>query len=181
MDYRGNGLDIILQAFHWNLVKTKRTGTIDGNDKSWYQIFSSLVTEISNMGFTIVYLPPPWRDDSHWEKGEKYGGGEGYFWHDFDLDSRYGTKKQLTELITKLHEKKIKVIVDLVTNHRDCSRMKRDVWKYAGSCWAGTDRDTGGTFMDGQFDLALSNKTVSGRIVKARMNIITKDLERGGS
>jgi hypothetical protein len=27
---RGNKKDIILQAFHWNLVKTKGTGTLDG-------------------------------------------------------------------------------------------------------------------------------------------------------
>ena len=42
MSARGNGQDIILQAFHWNLVKTKGTGTIDGRPESWYLILSNL-------------------------------------------------------------------------------------------------------------------------------------------
>ncbi len=167
MACRGNGKDIILQAFHWNLVKTRGTGTIDGSDKSWYRILTDMTEEIAGLGFTMVYLPPPWRDDSNWENAGKHGGGEGYYWHDFDLDSRYGTKKELQALIAGLHAHGIKVIIDLVTNHRDSTRMKKDIWPYPGSAWAITGRDTGGTFMGGENDLNLSNQEVSGRIVQA--------------
>ncbi|HNO25905.1 MAG TPA: hypothetical protein PKK94_23180, partial [Leptospiraceae bacterium] len=73
---RGNGKDILLQAFHWNLVKTKGTGTVDGSDKSWYGILTERAPQIASDGFTIVYLPPPWVDDSHWEGNGKHGGGE---------------------------------------------------------------------------------------------------------
>jgi len=164
---RGNGKDIILQAFHWNLVKTQGTGTVDSAGKSWYAILTSLVPKIAASGFTMVYLPPAWRDDSAWSHGGRHGGGEGYYWHDFDLDSRYGTKAEMATLISALHAKNIKVIVDLVTNHRDGNRMQKDVWPYPGDCWARGGRDTGGTFMGGEFDLNLSNQTVNTRIREA--------------
>ena len=64
---RGNGKDIILQGFHWNLVKTAGTGTLDSRGESWYSILKSRMKEISTIGFTILYLPPPWVDDSHWD------------------------------------------------------------------------------------------------------------------
>ena len=167
MPARGNGKDIILQAFHWNLVKTQGTGTIDCDNKSWYAILSEMADEIQAIGFTVVYLPPPWRDDSVWESNGKHGGGEGYFWHDFDLDSRYGTKKELTALIKMFHKLGLKVIVDLVTNHRDGSRMQKDIWEYPGDSWAKYDGDDGGTFMDGTYDLALHMPNVHKRFCKA--------------
>jgi len=174
MAHRGNGKDIILQAFHWNLVKTQGDGTLDERSQSWYSILEGMSDRIADAGFTMVYLPPPWRDDSAWEGCGRHGGGEGYFWHDFDLDSRYGTKKELTSLISTLHKKKIKVIVDLVTNHRDRMRMKNDVWPYPGECWANGGRDTGGSFFDGKCDLNLSSTTVSSRITQA-MNELMDD------
>ncbi len=161
---RGNGKDIILQAFHWNLVKTTGDGTIDGCGKSWFRMLSDLSGRIARAGFTIVYLPPLWRDDSVWHSGGRHGGGEGYFWHDFDLNSRYGTKEELKELVELLHKKDIKVIADLVTNHRDGTRMKNDIWEYPGPCWAVSGGDEGGSFMDGKFDLNLSNPIVHQRI-----------------
>lgn len=167
MNEQGNGRDIILQAFHWNLVKTQGTGTLASSRLSWYQILYNMADEIAHIGFTIVYLPPPWRDDSAWEANGIHGGGEGYFWHDFDLDSRYGTKAQLINLISKLHKLGLKAIIDLVTNHRDHSRMQKDVWPYPSPCWALGGVDPGGSFMDGKCDLALDYPVVNDRIVQA--------------
>jgi glucan 1,4-alpha-maltotetraohydrolase len=174
MSARGNGQDIILQAFHWNLVKTQGTGTIDGRPDSWYSILFQMVEKIAAFGYTVVYLPPSWRDDSSWDNNGKHGGGEGYFWHDFDLNSRYGTKAELTGLVSKFHALGIKVIVDLVTNHRDHSHMERDIWPYPGPHWAKGGVDCGGSFMDGSADLALDHPEVSSRIVAA-MDELTND------
>jgi glycosidase len=174
MSARGSGQDIILQAFHWNLVKTQGTGTIDGGPDSWYAILLKKAREIAAFGYTVVYLPPPWRDDSAWENDGKHGGGEGYFWHDFDLNSCYGTKAELVNLVTKLHSFGLKVIVDLVTNHRDHNRMQRDIWPYPGPHWAKGGEDDGGSFMDGTADLDLDNPEVSARIIAA-MDELTND------
>ena len=127
MATRGDGKDVLLQAFHWNLVKTQGTGTLAGRPESWYAILARKADEIASLDFSVVYLPPCWRDDSRWEAGGMHGGGEGYFWHDFDLDSRYGTKRELTDLIPRLHARGMKAIVDLVTNHQD-----RTAW--IGAC-----------------------------------------------
>jgi glycosidase len=167
IETRGNGQDIILQAFHWNLVKTQRTGTVDSEDKSWYRLLAERVDRIASLGFTIVYLPPPWIDDSAWYDGDIHGGGEGYFWRDFDLESRYGSKAELTELIAALHERGIKVIVDLVVNHRDRQRAKKDLWPYPGPCWRSGGRDTGAGFMQGDYDLNLGCPTVFERFREA--------------
>lgn len=164
---RGSGRDIILQAFHWNLVKTQGTGSIDGSDRSWYVILREMADEICRLGFTIVYLPPPWRDDSAWEAGGKHGGGEGYFWHDFDLSSRYGTKEELGALVRVLHERGLRVICDLVPNHRDRERMERDRWPYPGPCWRSGGQDTGAGFLDGRYDLALGHPEVRSRLCAA--------------
>jgi len=163
----GDGRDVILQAFHWNLVKTQGTGTMDGRPQTWYQVLTGMVDAIAGFGFTIVYLPPPWRDDSSWSAHGVHGGGEGYFWHDFDLDSRYGTKAQLTALVTALHARGLRVIVDLVPNHRDADRMEHDAWPRPGPCWAWGGHDTGGQFEQGAYDLALAHPVVYRRIREA--------------
>jgi alpha-amylase len=153
---------------------------MDGQDKSWYKVLESMADEISSIGFSIIYLPPPWVDDSHWEKDGKHGGGEGYFWRDFNLNSRYGSKEELKSLIAKFHKNNCKVIIDLVTNHRDRFRMKSDIWEYPGPAWfKGTGKDTGGLFMDGSCDLALDNSIVQNRVLSA-MNELMDDCGADG-
>jgi alpha-amylase len=172
---RGNGRDVILQAFHWNLVKTQGTGTLAGRGQSWWSILGSMMDQIAALGVSVLYLPPPWRDDSAWEAGGRHGGGEGYFWHDFDLDSRYGTRGELVELVAAAHARGLKVIADLVLNHRDGTQMKRDVWPYPGPQWARFSHDTGAAFLVGEWDLALDDPTVHAR-VRAAMNELLDDV-----
>jgi alpha-amylase len=157
---RGNGKDILLQGFHWNLTKTKGTGTIDSREESWYSILKNKVPEISQHGFTLLYLPPPWLDESHWEGNGKHGGGEGYFWHDFDLNSRYGSKEELKSLVASCHSFGIKVIVDIVLNHRDRARMQNNIWPYPGPHWRAGGKESGGAFLDGSCDLRLEHPEV---------------------
>ena len=166
---------MILQAFHWNLVKTQGTGTMDGRAESWYAVLTGLVAQIAALGATIVYLPPPWRDDSSWDKNGKQGGGEGYFWHDFDLDSRYGTSAELIALVAALHACGIKVIVDLVVNHRDRTRMQSDVWPWPGPHWARSGgHDTGAGFEKGENDLALDHPEVHARLLAAMNELLDR-------
>ncbi len=169
---RGNGNDIMLQAFHWNLVKTKGTGTMDGRGHSWYRELQSMAREIADAGFTLVYLPPPWIDDSLWEKDGRHGGGEGYFWRDFNLNSRYGTKEELKNLVSSFHEHNIKVIVDIVLNHRDRLRMQENIWPYPGPQWRVMGKDTGGAFLDGSSDLKLDHPDVYNAFYKALTELL---------
>ncbi len=173
MSTTGNGNDILLQGFHWNLTKTQGTGTFDNKSLSWYTELTRLAPKISADGFTMIYLPPPWSDDSEWYGHGKHGGGEGYYWHDFDLNSRYGSKEELKLLVAEMHRHGVKVIIDIVINHRDRTRMQKDIWPYPGEAWRTAGDDSGGRFMDGSADLNLTNPTVYTRIQQALSELQT--------
>jgi alpha-amylase len=132
---QSDGCEVVLEAFHWNLVKTQGTGTLDLRSESWYAILLASLDRIVANGFTTLILPPPWRDDSTWESEGKHGGGEGYFWHDFSLDSRYGTREELITLIKSAHERGLKLLADIVLHCRDAANMREDVWPHPGPAW----------------------------------------------
>jgi glycosidase len=115
----GGGDEIILQAWHWGSA-SKTPYNDPSVTGGWYNFITEQIQDIKDAGFTVLYLPPPWRDDSHWsdENGGE-GGGEGYYWRSQSLDSRYGTQADLQDLIDAAELRDIKVIFDMVPNHND--------------------------------------------------------------
>jgi alpha-amylase len=102
--------DVMLQAFYWD-VEPRFT---------WWTNLTGRVPDIADAGFTMVWLPPPY-------KGASGGFSVGYdpFDH-YDLGeynqrgttpTRYGTKAELTNLITSLHAANIQPLCDIVLNH----------------------------------------------------------------
>lgn len=106
--------DIILQTFYWAVPS--------GN---WYNTIASRLSEISNLGFTYIWLPPP---------SKTYGPGpnsnglqvgyEPYDYYDigeFDqqggISTRYGNKSDLLNLINLTNNLNISVMADIVLNH----------------------------------------------------------------
>jgi Alpha amylase, catalytic domain/Starch-binding module 26/Alpha-amylase C-terminal beta-sheet domain/Fn3 associated/Chitobiase/beta-hexosaminidase C-terminal domain/Secretion system C-terminal sorting domain len=90
----------MIQGFHW---------TSDVSTTKWYEVVKSNTTALQTAGFDAIWLPPP----------SKNTGGMGYIptvW--YDLNNSMGSQTQLTTLITDLHSKNIKVIADIVVNHR---------------------------------------------------------------
>jgi hypothetical protein len=64
---------------------------------------------MSKIGVTCVWMPPP--SDSV--------SPQGYLPRDlYHLDSQYGSESELRELISAFHDANIKVIADIVVNHR---------------------------------------------------------------
>ena len=75
----------------------------------WYDVVKNNAANLQNAGFDAIWLPPP----------SKSTGGMGYIptvW--YDLNNAQGTQAQLVSLITELHNKNIKVLADIVVNHR---------------------------------------------------------------
>ncbi len=112
---------IMLQYFHWYMPN-------DGN--LWKQIKSE-APKLREMGFTSIWFPPAY-------KGSNGGYGEGYNPYDlYDLGefdqkgsvrTKYGTRQEYLEAVDAVHENGMRVIADIVLNHKaggdECERVK---------------------------------------------------------
>ncbi|XP_074564012.1 alpha-amylase 3, chloroplastic isoform X3 [Curcuma longa] len=110
----GSGYEILCQGFNW---ESHRSG-------KWYAELSAKTVELASLGFTVVWLPPPTESVSP----------EGYMPKDlYNLDSRYGSIDELKHLVKKFHEVGVKVLGDVVLNHR-CAHYqnKNGVWNIFG-------------------------------------------------
>ena len=97
---KATGKEVMMQGFHW---------TTDASTTKWYEVIKSNSSTLQTAGFDAIWLPPP----------SKSTGGMGYIptvW--YDLNNAHGTQVQLASLIADLHAKNIKVIADIVINHR---------------------------------------------------------------
>ncbi len=98
--------DVLLQAFYWDSYQDKgygRTKWIDhlnGNSGS--------TAEEMGQWFDLIWLPPM----------SKATGGTGYIPSKYsDLNSDWGTKKKLEEMVEIFHKNGARVVADIVINH----------------------------------------------------------------
>ncbi|XP_030543703.1 alpha-amylase 3, chloroplastic [Rhodamnia argentea] len=110
----GTGFEILCQGFNWESHKPGR----------WYNELKEKASQLASLGFTVVWLPPPTDSVSP----------EGYMPTDlYNLNSRYGTIDELKDLVKKFHEVNIRVLGDVVLNHR-CAQHKNQngIWNIFG-------------------------------------------------
>ncbi|KAL6615931.1 hypothetical protein ACP70R_038201 [Stipagrostis hirtigluma subsp. patula] len=118
----GSGFEILCQGFNWESHKSGK----------WYVELGTKARELSSLGFTIIWSPPPTDSVSP----------EGYMPRDlYNLNSRYGTMDELREVVNKFHEAGIKVLGDAVLNHR-CAQFQNNngVWNIFGGRMNWDDR-----------------------------------------
>lgn len=110
----GSGFEILCQGFNWESHKSGR----------WYMELREKVAELSSLGFTVVWLPPPTDSVSP----------EGYMPKDlYNLNSRYGSTDELKGLVKRFHEVNIRVLGDAVLNHRCAEYQNQNgVWNIFG-------------------------------------------------
>ncbi|GIM08991.1 hypothetical protein Vretimale_12884 [Volvox reticuliferus] len=102
----GSGYEILLQGFNW-----------ESHRQRLYRQLSGRVKDIADAGFTAIWMPPP--SDSV--------SPQGYLPRDlYSLDSAYGTEGELRDLIASFHQHNIKVIADIVINHRCANSQGND-------------------------------------------------------
>ncbi|ESW25835.1 hypothetical protein PHAVU_003G069200 [Phaseolus vulgaris] len=110
----GTGYEILCQGFNWESHKSGR----------WYMELKEKAAELASFGVTVIWLPPPTESVSP----------EGYMPKDlYNLNSRYGTVDQLKDVVKSFHEVGIKVLGDVVLNHR-CAHYKNQngIWNLFG-------------------------------------------------
>ncbi|PIU20816.1 MAG: alpha-amylase [Elusimicrobia bacterium CG08_land_8_20_14_0_20_59_10] len=90
---------VMIQGFHWTSWKSA----------PWWGVIKAKAPEISAAGIDLVWLPPP--SDS--------SAPEGYMPRRLAvLNSAYGTEAQLAAAVRALHSRGVRVIGDIVVNHR---------------------------------------------------------------
>ncbi|XP_022967951.1 alpha-amylase 3, chloroplastic-like isoform X1 [Cucurbita maxima] len=110
----GSGFEILCQGFNWESHKSGR----------WYMELKEKAAELSSLGFTVLWLPPPTESVSP----------EGYMPKDlYNLNSRYGNIDELKDVVKTFHDVGIKVLGDVVLNHR-CAQFQNQngIWNIFG-------------------------------------------------
>ncbi|KAG9442169.1 hypothetical protein H6P81_018023 [Aristolochia fimbriata] len=93
-----NGREILFQAFNW-----------ESHKHDWWRNLERKVPDLSNSGFTSLWLPPPTNSFSP----------EGYLPQNlYSLNSCYGSEQLLKSLLQKMQQYKIRAMADIVINHR---------------------------------------------------------------
>ena len=111
--------DVVLQAFYWDSyqspsAKDSKT-TVYGRTKWIDHLNGANGTSAEEIGqwFDLVWLPPM----------SKATGGTGYHPVNYgSLDSDWGTKMKVEELIRVLHQNGARVVADIVINHADAAQ-----------------------------------------------------------
>ncbi|MEL7003955.1 MAG: alpha-amylase family glycosyl hydrolase, partial [Bacteroidota bacterium] len=94
--------DVMFQAFDWN-VQNQPPG------QTWYDVVSQNRNTIANAGIDVIWMPPP----------SNSAAPQGYLPREInDVNSAYGTEAQLRTLINQYHGLGLKVLSDIVINHR---------------------------------------------------------------
>lgn len=112
--------DVMFQAFFWN-ADSPGENPADPGTGGWYTNVLSKVTDLATSGFTKVYLPPPSKGESG-----KYSMGYDVYDHydvgEYDqpprgVETRFGSKSDLTNLLASLISAGIEPVADIVMNH----------------------------------------------------------------
>lgn len=104
---------VMLQAFHWDAQPT--------NASSWWMQLASQTQELSQAGFTAVWIPPAL-------KGASGGYSRGYDpYDDYDLGSKdqrgtvathWGSRFELQRMVAQARANGLQVLLDLNISHR---------------------------------------------------------------
>lgn len=77
---------------------------------------TSRLEYLAGLGITAIWLSPVFTQRAHLNTYHGYGI------QDFlDVDSRFGTRRELVELVREAHQKKIRIILDIIFNHSGCN------------------------------------------------------------
>ncbi|MFA6433417.1 MAG: alpha-amylase C-terminal beta-sheet domain-containing protein [Elusimicrobiales bacterium] len=92
---------IMLQGFHWYA-----DGYWYHPPKGWWGVLEQNAGEIARSGFNLVWFPPA--------SNGSYYPNEWY-----NLDSQWGTRAALVQAVNAMHAAGVKVVADIVLNHRN--------------------------------------------------------------
>jgi alpha-amylase len=117
VDNPGGG--VMMQAFYWDVPS-------GGN---WWNTVGTKVTDWANAGIGSIWLPPV----SKAQNGAFSMGYDPTDYFDFGdynqngtVETRFGSKTELVNLITKAHTENMKVYADIVINHNSGGQLENN-------------------------------------------------------
>lgn len=112
---QNNISNVMMQAFYWDVP-------VDEANKngSWWDHLREIAPELKDVGITSVWTPVPAKGNwgivdsgygiyDHFDLGNYFQKGT--------IETRYGSRKELEEMIAEMHRNNIKVYSDVVLNH----------------------------------------------------------------
>ncbi|MEW7291525.1 starch-binding protein [Aquimarina sp. 2304DJ70-9] len=143
--------DVLFQAFDWN-VQNQPAG------QTWYDVVSQNRNLIKDAGIDMIWMPPP----------SNSAAPQGYLPRELNnLNSAYGTQAQLINLINQYHALDIKVLSDIVINHRVGTN---DAVTFTNPAWPTfyiTADDEGRNFVPGPVEFSINGDYVPGFALKS--------------
>ncbi|MBL7794813.1 MAG: T9SS type A sorting domain-containing protein [Saprospiraceae bacterium] len=111
--------DVIMQGFYWNTHPGDVTNTTTGG--IWWDTLAQMAPQLAGAGFQTVWTPPPTKGFAGpWDMG--YGPYDYFDLGEFNSKgatrTRHGSRAQLNAMITAMHNNGLKVMADIVLNHR---------------------------------------------------------------
>ncbi|MCW5920761.1 MAG: lamin tail domain-containing protein [Saprospiraceae bacterium] len=116
---RTHAQDVIMQGFYWNTHPGDVTNTTTGG--IWWDTLTTVAPQLAAAGFSTVWTPPPTKSFAGvWDMG--YGTYDyfdlGSFLSKGTTRTRHGSRADLDAMIAAMHANNIKVMADVVLNHR---------------------------------------------------------------
>ncbi|MCB9080366.1 MAG: T9SS type A sorting domain-containing protein [Lewinellaceae bacterium] len=111
--------DVIMQGFYWNSHPGDLTNRTTGG--IWWDTLALVAPQLAQAGFSTVWTPPPTKGFAGvFDMG--YGPYDYFDLGDFNSKgttrTRHGSRSQLDNMISAMHANGLKVMADVVLNHR---------------------------------------------------------------
>lgn len=107
--------DVMMQAFYWNVPVDDAS-----NNGSWWDNLASKASELSDAGISGIWTPSPAKGNfGIYDMG--YGIFDHYDLGNYDqkgtIETRFGSRAELLNMVNAMHKEGIQVYVDVVLNH----------------------------------------------------------------
>ncbi|HND88225.1 MAG TPA: alpha-amylase family glycosyl hydrolase, partial [Saprospiraceae bacterium] len=108
----GQNLDITMQAWYWDYFQ-------NGNFGNWINQLNGKAAELQEGKFKHIWLPPLSRSSNADNMSNGYNPRDLYDFGEYGGACAWGTRAQLNTLISNYNSYGLKVVSDMIYNHRD--------------------------------------------------------------
>jgi alpha-amylase len=110
-------MGVMMQAFYWDCPRE------DGREFQWWNYLKENVPNLAEIGFTALWLPPVHKAGNLNGPSMGYDPYDYYDLGDFDqkgsVETWFGSKSELLDLINTAHDYGFELIADMVINHNN--------------------------------------------------------------